>query len=121
MVERIISNYICVINLCNQHHYEHDDILAINLQKLTSLNSVSRTTNMTPVKPQISQYQAEKSCQFKFLEMFVYLLTFKSYSSLLIWLKFGIREQKFGDFGGLVCIYNWLAIIIRSKRASASC
>ena len=35
----------------------------INVQKLTSLNLVLRTTKMTPVKPQISKFKAEKSCQ----------------------------------------------------------
>jgi hypothetical protein len=37
-------------------------ILKIDAQKLTSLNLVLRATNMTPVKPQISKFQAEKSC-----------------------------------------------------------
>ena len=38
----------------------------INVQKLTSLNLVLRTTIMTPVKPQISKFKAEKSCQVGF-------------------------------------------------------
>ena len=44
-------------------------IIIKNVQKLTSLNLVLRTTIMTPVKPQISKFKAEKSCQvgFKFL------------------------------------------------------
>ena len=33
----------------------------INVQKLTSLNLVLRTTKTTPVKPQISKFKAEKS------------------------------------------------------------
>ena len=35
-------------------------------KRLTGLNWVLRTTIMTPVKPQISKYQAEKSCQVVF-------------------------------------------------------
>ena len=38
----------------------------INVQKLTSLNLVLRTTKMPPVKPQISKFKAEKSCQVGF-------------------------------------------------------
>jgi hypothetical protein len=38
-------------------------LFIINAQKLISVNLVSRTTIvMTPVKPQISKFQAEKSC-----------------------------------------------------------
>ena len=37
-----------------------------NVQKLTSLNLVLRTTKMTPVKPQISKFKAELSCQVGF-------------------------------------------------------
>ena len=36
------------------------------IKKLTSLNLVLRTTKMTPVKPQISKFKAEKSCQVGF-------------------------------------------------------
>ena len=35
----------------------------INVQKLTNLNLVLRTTITTPVKPQISKFTADKSCQ----------------------------------------------------------
>ena len=35
----------------------------INVPKLTSLNVMLRTTIMTPVKPQISKFKAEKFCQ----------------------------------------------------------
>jgi hypothetical protein len=35
----------------------------ISVQKLTSVNSVLRTKNMTPLKPHKSKFQAEKSCQ----------------------------------------------------------
>ena len=38
----------------------------INVQKLTSLNVVLRTTIMTHVKQQISKFKAEKSCQVGF-------------------------------------------------------
>jgi hypothetical protein len=37
-----------------------------NVQKLTSLNLMLRTTIMTPVNPQISKFQAGKSCQVGF-------------------------------------------------------
>ena len=38
----------------------------INVQKLTSLNLVLRTTKLTHVKPQISKFKAEMSCQVGF-------------------------------------------------------
>jgi hypothetical protein len=34
-------------------------IIIINVEKLTSLNLVLRTTNMTPVKPQITKFHAD--------------------------------------------------------------
>jgi hypothetical protein len=40
--------------------------MQFNLQKLTSLNLLLSTTVMTPVKPQISAFKSDKSCQVGF-------------------------------------------------------
>jgi hypothetical protein len=48
------------------HTSDYESYVEINVQKLASLNLVLRMTIMTPVKPQISKCQAEKSCQVGF-------------------------------------------------------